>query len=435
MPIFVFVIICSVAIFSVVALILIQPFTAETTKTELEELIEYHVKSFELFVMPKHRIAVERFHFMIKNSPPLEMPVKSQKSEVEGYFNEISIEVVESNTNNSNSRKPALSIEKIELDYSPEKKTKRPIRHNSVSWEHANLHTQFLDRHEEVYRLAEHHPKVKASVQTHSLHTAVFSLRTLRYMILLYTINCKYSYLISVDFPLTIMNLMKPFSLYHISSLDEKLIFWLSVCYSLVNGSGRSIFGILYDKYGLLILRIAVCVELCISSSIFFVSETSWLFFLLIVILAMIYSCSACIIPASITKVYGVEFSSQVFGCSAAFTGFASLTAPILSKMLGLSKSADDHIYLILFEVGAGLNVIAIILLFTMNEDPFDYDKDHRKKVEEMIKLYEKKLNSNNSSKEISDKKYEPPQREQHNHYNEDIDRSLQVGPHKGFDL
>lgn len=232
------------------------------------------------------------------------------------------------------------------------------------------------------------------------------------------------------------MNLMKPFSLYHVSSLDEKLIFWISVCYSLVNGSGRGVFGILYDKYGIWVLRIAVCVELCISSSIYFISETNWLFFLLIVILALIYSCSACIIPASITKVYGVEYSSQVFGCAAAFTGFASLTAPILSKMLGLSKSSDDHIYLILFEVGAGLNVIAIILLFTMNEDPFDYDKDHRKKVEDMIKLYEKKLASDQKSiKESPDKKYEPPKREQHNHYNEDIDRSLQVGPHKGLEL
>lgn len=230
------------------------------------------------------------------------------------------------------------------------------------------------------------------------------------------------------------MNLMKPFSLYHVFALDEKLIFWLSVCYSLVNGSGRSIFGILYDKFGLNVLKVAVCVELCISASIYFVSETSWLFFSLIVVLAMIYSCSACIIPASITKVYGIEYSSQVFGCAASFTGFASLTAPILSKMLGLSKSSDDHIYLILFEVGAGLNIIAIVLLFTMNEEPFDYEKDHRKKVEEMVNLYEKKMLEQN--KENVGKKYEPPQKEiRHNRCDEDLDKSLQVGPHKGLEL
>lgn len=192
-PTFIVVIIISIAIFTVVSLILINPFVAVETKTELEQLIEYHVKSFELFVMPKHKISTERFHFMIKNSPPTEMPVKSQKSDIEGYFNEYSVEIADSDKekNAATIKKTSYSIEKIELDYSPEKKPKRPLRHNSVSWEHANLHTQFLDRHDEVYKMAEHHPKVKTSVQTHSLHTAVFSLRTLRYMILLYTINCK----------------------------------------------------------------------------------------------------------------------------------------------------------------------------------------------------------------------------------------------------
>lgn len=191
-PDFVLVIIISIAVFTGVALVLINPYVEEQTKTELEQLIEYHVKSFELFVMPKHKISTERFHFMIKNSPPTEIVPKSQKSDVEGYFNEYSVELADPETHPPSSKKTVYSIEKIEVDYSPEKKVpKRPYRHNSVSWEHANLHTQFLDRHDEVYKMAEHHPKVKASVQTHSLHTAVFSLRTLRYMILLYSINCK----------------------------------------------------------------------------------------------------------------------------------------------------------------------------------------------------------------------------------------------------
>lgn len=189
-PKFVLVIIISIAVFTGVALVLITPFNAETTRTELDELIEYHVKSFELFVLPKHKISIERFHFMIKNSPPIEMAVKSLKSEVEGYFNEYSVDVVEPERNADS--KKTLSIEKIEIDYSPkENKPRKLLRHNSVSWEHANLHTQFLDRHDEVFKMAEHHPKVKASLQTHSLHTAIFSLRTLRYMFLLYSINCK----------------------------------------------------------------------------------------------------------------------------------------------------------------------------------------------------------------------------------------------------
>lgn len=187
---------------------------------------------------------------------------------------------------------------------------------------------------------------------------------------------------------------MKPFSLYHAVFLDEKLIFWISVVYSLINGTCRSIFGMLYDKFGLWIIRTLTIVEVGVGIAIYFTSEINWLFFILILFLSAVYSTSTSNIPASVTKVFGVENSGEVFGVACIFTGLASLTSPILSKVLNLSKSKDDSPYLVLFLVGAGLSLIAVILSFSMNEQPFDYEAHHKKDIEDMVKIYNNKINN-----------------------------------------
>lgn len=187
---------------------------------------------------------------------------------------------------------------------------------------------------------------------------------------------------------------MKPFSLYHSDILDEKLIFWISVVYSLINGSCRSIFGILYDKFGIWIIRTFTILELAIGIAIYFTSDINWLFFILILVLSAVYSTATSNIPASITKVFGVDNSGEVFGIACIFAGLAALTSPILSKVLNLSKSKDDSPYLILFLVGAGLSLVAIVLSFTMNELPFDYESHHKKDIEEMINIYNNKINN-----------------------------------------
>ena len=142
------------------------------------------------------------------------------------------------------------------------------------------------------------------------------------------------------------------------------------------------------------------------------------------VLAGFISSAAVSITPASVTKVYGIDYSSEVFGIIVMFYGVSALTSPILSKAIGLSTSKDDTPYLILFEVGAGLALIGFLIIFTISEEPFDYDKEHRQDLEKMENnaiacekereereiILEK--NHKSKSKQVDDSSFDSPENE-----------------------
>lgn len=238
--------------------------------------------------------------------------------------------------------------------------------------------------HHKLYNLALSHPKIKKSIDTHTLHVAILNFTTLRYCFYIFG---------ALYLPSTLLNLIKPFSLFHQEYLTEDLIFWMSVGYSLINGLFRTLFGYLYDKIGIVILKFTIFLLCIIGGGIYFCSEVPGLFFAAVLCSALASSSTLSIIPASISKVFGVEYSSEVYGIVLIFYGLASLTSPVISKAISLSKSETDTPYLILFEIGCGLAFIAFLLLFTLKEKPFDFEQHYKNEVEEEEEKKEKNEN------------------------------------------
>lgn len=194
-PKFILVLLIAQVIFGAIAIILINP-NREAKKTELEQMIEDHVNKIDLYLHNEFQLNVERFHFTIKNSPPVEVKPKEKGKLLEINFTEYSEDHLSSSNRNKGS---PLQKERIEVSIVPN--PVKPIaahKHHSVSWNHEHINMVFLDRHDEVYKMAENHPKVKKSVKTHSLHTAIFSTKQLKYCLLVYCINCKLFYLICI---------------------------------------------------------------------------------------------------------------------------------------------------------------------------------------------------------------------------------------------
>jgi MFS family permease len=160
----------------------------------------------------------------------------------------------------------------------------------------------------------------------------------------------------------------------------------MSITFSLINGLGRGLFGFLYDKFGFVILRIVIFLELIIGGATYFTSDIPWLFFIFAVVAAFISAATIILIPASVNKVFGLDVSSEVYGIVVLFYGVSALTAPIISKAINISKYVDDSAYLILFEVGTGLGFIGLLVTFTMNEEPFDYSQYNIKNDDEKSK-------------------------------------------------
>lgn len=183
-----------------------------------------------------------------------------------------------------------------------------------------------------------------------------------------------------IDLPSTFNNLIKAFSLYHQDTLTENIAFWISVTYSVINGVGRSILGLLYDRFGFKILRVSLFFEIVIGGATFFTSEIPWLFFMLSVIAALISASTVIILPASVNKVFGLDVSAEVYGVIFPLYGLSALTAPIISKSINIASYTSDYPYLILFELGAALGLVGFIISLTMNEEPFQYDEDIKSK-------------------------------------------------------
>ena len=179
---------------------------------------------------------------------------------------------------------------------------------------------------------------------------------------------------------------MKPFSAYHTEVLAEDLVFYMSVGFSITNGLGRPIFGFLYDKFGLSILKIVAVVDIVVGAGVYFTSEIGGLFFVCPVLAGLISGSLFSITPPSVTKVFGIDNSAEVNGFVETSYELSALLAPILSKVMSLSTSDKDKPYLILLEVSAGLALIGLLILFTMNEEPFDYNSEYNKKIEQMKK-------------------------------------------------
>ena len=152
--------------------------------------------------------------------------------------------------------------------------------------------------------------------------------------------------------------------------LNNKLLSNLSKLYSLINGIGRIIWGFLLDKFELKKLYyLIIFFEIFISSSIFFVGNFQYLFFMMICICSFLFSGIVVILIIIYPKTYGIKYSNKIYGISSAIIGFSSLLGPIASKVL--IKEIND--YKIIYLSGTLLSLFSLINLFFLSVKEFKY--------------------------------------------------------------
>lgn len=156
----------------------------------------------------------------------------------------------------------------------------------------------------------------------------------------------------------------------------------MTICYAICNGPGRAGFGYLYDIFGFKILHVIAALEIVVGAAVYFISDITWLFFFAPIFAGFISSSTLSILPSTVQKKYGLKISAEVFGFVVIFYGLSALTAPIISKACNLSEIKSDFPYLIFFEIGAALGIIALIISFTLDEKPYNYHKDEDNEVE-----------------------------------------------------
>ena len=404
-------------VLSIIGILLIHPYVDENVKTqeEVEREREFDEQNFELQHVEDYEIdgkelilIVESFCFFIQNSAPTEMkPKKIIENEDKKYIlnsNEIEFDWSRRiRSNNYNLEKAKEGSLNISAEKSKNKK-KRTLSNASdiqnKSYSKSNFRKigssikGFMDQksikllkklsnketnqisnlnEEQIHLIALSHNKYRKATQVHSLHLAIFSWLTLKYMIIMYC---------GLYLPSCLMNMIKPFSLYHTETLNENLVFWMSVSYSIINGLGRTVWGVLYDNFGFRkLLLVAFFLQILVGAGVYFVPKISGLFFICPILAGCVMGAVMSVIPASITKVYGLDNSSEIYGFVYMTYGISAFTSPILSKLLKLGASPDDSPFLIIFEIGAGLAVIGFILTTTMDEAEFDYDKLHNEAI------------------------------------------------------
>eukprot|EP00340_Litonotus_pictus_P004322 CAMPEP_0170517562 /NCGR_PEP_ID=MMETSP0209-20121228/3509_1 /TAXON_ID=665100 ORGANISM="Litonotus pictus, Strain P1" /NCGR_SAMPLE_ID=MMETSP0209 /ASSEMBLY_ACC=CAM_ASM_000301 /LENGTH=104 /DNA_ID=CAMNT_0010802841 /DNA_START=1230 /DNA_END=1544 /DNA_ORIENTATION=- len=80
------------------------------------------------------------------------------------------------------------------------------------------------------------------------------------------------------------------------------------------------------------------------------------------------------LIPAGIQEVFGVKYAGEVYGGSFYAFGVGGFLAPIISKALDLSDATTTTPYLIIYLVGGGMGVIAIVLTIFLDMTPYEYE-------------------------------------------------------------
>lgn len=177
--------------------------------------------------------------------------------------------------------------------------------------------------------------------------------------------------------------MLKPFAS-HFKSITEGQLLWMAVLYSIGNGLGRSIWGFLYDYFGFKRLYIIIITTgMIISGTISLAAHVPGLFFIFVVLSGWLLAGLFALMPSICSKIFTVKYASEVYGMIFLVAlSISGMVAPIMSKVLKLSESPNTSPYLILFEFGAFMYMISLIVLIMMDEKEFDYSQAEDKQSE-----------------------------------------------------
>ena len=174
-------------------------------------------------------------------------------------------------------------------------------------------------------------------------------------------------FLIVFDF--LISNCNRDFS--NKNNVPQNYVYVLGICFGLVNGFSRFLWGWLMDLFGFKILMFLITgIEMTIAATLFFSVKAPIIYVISVLLIAACIGCHFSILSPCFNKIFGLEVGPEMYGLTGNFIGIASICGPIMTKYI--IKDRGDYLYA--FLVGGTFCLVKIFVLFICDEnDKYDY--------------------------------------------------------------
>jgi MFS family permease len=157
--------------------------------------------------------------------------------------------------------------------------------------------------------------------------------------------------------------------------LNEKVLSNLSKVAAIMNGSGRLLWGALFDKFGFKKLYILiVAVEIGISSTIFQFGNNTIMYFIMVCVTALLLAGNIALMIPLYPKIFGIKYGTEVNGICIALYSFTCILGPVVAKFVVHEKKDYQRLYL----SGTVLAVISFIVVCMFKEEPFVFKSDKK---------------------------------------------------------
>ena len=157
--------------------------------------------------------------------------------------------------------------------------------------------------------------------------------------------------------------------------LNEKVLSNLSKVAAIINGSGRLLWGALFDKFGFKRLYLLIVgVEIGISSTIFHFGNNTLVYFIMVCVTALLLAGNIALMIPLYPKIFGIKYGTEVNGICIALYSFSCILGPIVAKFVIHERKDYQRLYL----SGTVLAVISFIVVCLFKEEPFVFKNDRK---------------------------------------------------------
>ena len=180
---------------------------------------------------------------------------------------------------------------------------------------------------------------------------------------------------------------------------EDKLQLMSKIC-GLLNGIFRLTWGVIYEWLGFRIpYTIICCIQIFCSATFYFAGKNFYLYLIDNIIENIGFSGHGTIAPPLIATIFGIKNSVKLIGITGYYLGAAGYVLPIIGKFK--IKKLED--FLIVYLIGTGFSIVALIICVTLSVEKFVYNQEVK------IQSDTGKIENDEITKEeeINQKKYE----------------------------
>ena len=150
------------------------------------------------------------------------------------------------------------------------------------------------------------------------------------------------------------------------NNVDQNYVYVLGICFGLVNGFSRFLWGWLMDIFGFKILMFLITViEIIIAATLYYSVHSPAIYVISVLLIAACIGCHFSILSPCFNKIFGLEVGPEMYGLTGNFIGIASICEPIMTKYIIKEKS--DYLYA--FLAGGTLCLVKIFVLLVFDEN------------------------------------------------------------------